>query len=426
MKKHSLAAVALLVVLSLLVAIPAFAEAGVAFDGAIEKDGIETPEGAGALGGLAQLDLDGAALVSEDVKANDEGDEIVAKINKANFPAADFRNYVLANIDANGDRKLSRAEAEAVTRLMLRTYEDAEEGKNAWNISTLKGVEYFSNLVQLECHMCNVKELDVTKNTRLEALDCEHNRLAKLDVSKCPNLDELRCRDNRLTKLDLSKCRKLTELDCSENQLKALNVTRCPGLEELKCSSNKLTKLDLSKCRKLKELDCSANQLSKLNASQCTALEELFAWENKLTALNVSKCKKLEELYCQENQLDALNVTNCPKLEALVCGDNPLKKLNITKNTRLEHLNCFATKLTALDVSKCRKLKSMYTWKAPIKTIDLKNCPTLRGYIKNGDKWTKDDFLGWKATIDGEYTDGIIISASTTLTNGKTVLYKGK
>ena len=33
---------------------------------------------------------------------------------------------------------------------------------------------------------------------------------------------------------------------------------------------------------------------------------------------------------------------------------------------------------------------------------------------------------GWKVTIDGEYTDGLIISPSTTVTNGKGVLYRGR
>ncbi|MBQ6348242.1 MAG: hypothetical protein IJI71_11895, partial [Clostridia bacterium] len=136
-----------LLALSLLAAGMALAEEalelGLAVEGPEEMDAL--PELALEDGGLA---IDGAALVTEDVAANAEGDEIVAKINKANFPAADFRNYVLANIDSNGDKKLSKAEAEAVTELMLRTYEDAEEGINAWSISTLKGVEYFPNLEQ--------------------------------------------------------------------------------------------------------------------------------------------------------------------------------------------------------------------------------------------------------------------------------------
>ena len=109
------------------------------------------------------LVVDGAALVTEDVAANAEGDEIVAKINRANFPAKDFRKYVLENIDANGDKKLSRAEADGVTELVLRTWEDRWEGRNAYNLSTLKGVEYFENLEELICQGCKIRTLDVSK-----------------------------------------------------------------------------------------------------------------------------------------------------------------------------------------------------------------------------------------------------------------------
>jgi hypothetical protein len=68
----------------------------------------------------------------------------------------------------------------------------------------------------------------------------------------------------------------------------------------------------------------------------------------------------------------------------------------------------------------------MFCFRSPIKTLDLKNCAILRGYIKNGDFWIEKDLAaGWKVTIDGEYTDGLIISPSTTVTNGRKVLYQG-
>ena len=118
---------AILLAISLMLTGMALAEAELALGEAATglEDLDAMPELALEDGALA---IDGAALVSEDVAANADGDEIVAKINKANFPAADFRNYVLANIDANGDKKLSRAEAEAVTEIVLRTYDDIEAG----------------------------------------------------------------------------------------------------------------------------------------------------------------------------------------------------------------------------------------------------------------------------------------------------------
>ena len=373
-------------------------ELGLAVEGPEEMEAL--PELALEDGALA---IDGAALVTEDVAANADGDEIVAKINKSNFPAADFRKYVLANIDSNGDKKLSKAEAEAVTELMLRTWEDKEAGRNAYNLSSLKGVEYFTNLEQLECVACKVKTLDVTKNTKLEELDCSENRLTKLDVSKCTELDELRCGSNKLSKLDVTKCARLTELDVADNQLSRLDVTNNTKLVEPTCSGNGLTSLDVRSCK---------------------ALHLLHAWENRLKKLDVTKNAKLEQLRLFGNQLTALDVTKNTRLTHMNLTGNRLKALDVTKNTKLIQLNANQNRLTALDVSKNPKLKFLYTNGNAIKTLDIKNNKILRGYLKNK-VWEEEDGIYWSFEGDDGLW-GLGIDYSTTLTSGKKVLYQGR
>ena len=230
---------------------------------------VEGPEEMEALPALALEDgalaVDGAALVTEDVATNAEGDEIVAKIDKANFPAADFRKYVLANIDADGDKKLSRSEADGVTELMLRTYEDTREGRNAYNLSTLKGVEYFENLEQLECVDCKVKALDVSKNTKLLTLNCSENRLAALDLGNNTELEELACQNNKLEKLNVSKNTRLIELNCGSNGLRALDTRANTELELLNAIDNRLTALDISRNAKLEFLYTNGNPIRVLD-----------------------------------------------------------------------------------------------------------------------------------------------------------------
>ena len=135
MKRCMRLLLALLLALSLVPAGTALAEEELALGQAVEGlvDVEALPELVLEDGALS---IDGAALMTEDVATNAGEDDIVAKIDKAHFPAADFRKYVLANIDANGDKKLSRAEADGVTELPLRTYEDRSEGRNAYNLST--------------------------------------------------------------------------------------------------------------------------------------------------------------------------------------------------------------------------------------------------------------------------------------------------
>lgn len=56
------------------------------------------------------------------------------------------------------------------------------------------------------CISNQLTELDVSKNTVLEAFHCDSNQLTKLVVSKNPALNNLNCRENKLTSIDLSNC----------------------------------------------------------------------------------------------------------------------------------------------------------------------------------------------------------------------------
>ena len=88
-------------------------------------------------------------------------------------------------------------------------------------------------------------------------------------------------------------------------------------------------------------------------------------------------------------------------------------------------LYCHDNKLTKLDLSKNKKLKELWTYGNKIKTIDLKNCATLRANLKFKKNKQDGDVMWYKPA--GEYWDiKLYIDATTKLTSGKKVLYKGK
>ena len=76
-------------------------------------------------------------------------------VNATNFPDANFRAYVSANCDTDGDKKLSASEIAEVTEISC-----ASKG-----ISSLKGVEHFTALTRLNCELNQLTTLDVSKNT---------------------------------------------------------------------------------------------------------------------------------------------------------------------------------------------------------------------------------------------------------------------
>jgi len=135
-------------------------------------------------------------------------------INETNFPDSVFRNYVSMNYDTDSDGKLSESEISITKFLHI-------SGKG---ITSLKGIEFFTELVFLEC---------------------DSNQLTSLDVSNNSALNTLTCSSNQLTSLDVSNNTALTILSCDSNQLTSLNVNNT-ALKFLHCDGNQLTSLDVS------------------------------------------------------------------------------------------------------------------------------------------------------------------------------------
>ena len=229
--------------------------------------------------------------VSESCYIKVSGSNII-EINSTTFPDAKFRNWMLEQ-DYGKDGKLTESEIKNVTSINVRDRD----------ITTLKGIEYFTSLTSLNCGINPLTSLDVSKNTALETLNCYNNQLTSLDVSKNTALTSLSCYSNQLTSLDVSKNTALTSLSCYSNQLTFLDVSKNTALTYLDCGINPLTSLDLSKNTALTALSCFYNQLTSLELSKNTALKYLYCYSNQLTTLDVSKNTALQFLSCYRNQI---------------------------------------------------------------------------------------------------------------------------
>ena len=219
-----------------------------------------------------------------------EGTKIA--INATNFPDINFRNYVSQYINTDGDNYLSYKEIKEITEINVDEME----------ISSLQGIEFFTNLKWLSCMFNNLTTLDVSNNTALTNLYCNNNQLTSLNLTGCTELFDFHCFDNLLTTLDLSDCTNLYNLLCNQNNLQGT--------------------LDLSNNKKLKEITVIGNSLTALNLSQCVLLEKIWCQNNQLTALDLSKNVMLKELYCHENKLTSLDLSHNKLLTKVQCYSN--------------------------------------------------------------------------------------------------------
>ena len=130
------------------------------------------------------------------------------------FEDGNFKAYCVGNFDSDGDGEVSYAEAKVVTRIDVSNK----------SISSLKGIESFTNLTNLDCST--------------NQFSSSSNHLTSLDVSQNTALTKLKCYSNQLTSLDVSGCTALKELWCHSNQLTSLDVSHNTVLEVLYCNSN--------------------------------------------------------------------------------------------------------------------------------------------------------------------------------------------
>ncbi len=295
-------------------------------------------------------------------------------IDAINFSDINFKSQLLAAtvdgttsgaaIDADHNGEISKTEAAQVTKLVI--YSD--------NVTSLKGIEYFTNLAYLSVTpdpqkwtvSAPLASVDLSRNTNLTTLICCGNSLTALDLTENIKLRTLDISDNPLTSINLSENLVLNELICDDTDIETINLSAnsalktlsvCghftsldlsgnDALESLDCSGNGLTTLSLSNNTLLKTLDCSKNNLSTLVISSNTALQVLDCSSNNLTDIDFSMNNLLQTIYCYNNRIIGLDVSSNKNLTMIDCapmndaaGNNTLINFYIAQNQTIPYIN---------------------------------------------------------------------------------------
>ncbi len=235
------------------------------------------------------------------------------KIDQATFPDAQFRAYLEADFDPDGDKALTDREIEKIDYI----------GCNSMEIADLTGIGEFYNLESLYCNHNQLKKLDLYDNSQMKYLDCSSNQLTELNLSGCRNLKNVQCYKNQLTALSIADNPGLTWLDCAENPISELKVQH-QSLKTLICGDMQLTELDLTGCGSLTDLVCEGNKITALDFSKCPGIVSIACSNNRLTSLDVSMLPDLVFLWCDKNEIQALDISKNSLLCKLVREEQPV------------------------------------------------------------------------------------------------------
>lgn len=144
------------------------------------------------------------------------------------FPSENFRMFVSDKFDRNHDGILSSFEMQDVKEIYINS-----SAFRTYSYGNLIGIEYFKNLESLFCTSCALRDLDISKNTKLTHLSCQSNQFSTLDISQNTLLESVYCSGNPLVTINLGSNEALKELQCNNTQLTDLDVSMCTSLEEL-------------------------------------------------------------------------------------------------------------------------------------------------------------------------------------------------
>ncbi|MBR6456334.1 MAG: ribosomal protein L7/L12 [Prevotella sp.] len=292
-------------------------------------------------------------------------------INAANFPDANFRNWLRAQA-YGADGILTPEEIATVTSI----------GVGNKSIADLTGIEHFTALTMLACNNNQLTSLDVSKNTALIQLQCHSNKLTSLNVSGCNALNELGCYGNQIQGANM------------QTLVESLPTVTTGNLSVFRQNDkNEITKpqVDLAKSKGWKvwayigsawsefagaiainEANFPDEKFRNWLLAQDYGTDEILtpAEIDTVTSINVSgksiadltgieHFTALTTLYCYSNQLTSLDVSKNTALKYLDCGNNKLTALDVSKNTALKSLYCYRNQLTSLDVSGCTALTTL-------------------------------------------------------------------
>lgn len=166
-----------------------------------------------------------------------------------------FNEYLLDCFDYNNDGYVSVLEAADVKEIVI-------DNTKYSNITSLHGIEMFTNLEKLNFAGQRVASIDLSANTALTELVCDGNPLESIDLRYSKQLKKLYCQSTTLTELNLTSNEELEEAYLFNSRLSDITCVFAYNLKTLDISCNNLSgTIYLSQNPFLQSLKCTGNTL---------------------------------------------------------------------------------------------------------------------------------------------------------------------
>lgn len=380
-------------------------------------------------------------------------------VDAAHFPDKAFRS-IAASYDKNSDGKLSKSEADSVKEMDIK-YK---------NITSLQGIEYFSQLQILDCSGNPFTSLNVSQNKKLQKLTFNWSEVSTVSINGLKELKGIYFIEGEVSKVNLENLPNLEVLTCAKNKISLLNLKNLPKLNHLSCSDNKLTSLNLSPFKNLRDVWCYNNAIKEIDVTGLS-LRTLNCMNNYMSGESAIKGldKTGIEQYGFEPQYAVVQKPSTPVLNgAYNSSSGILVKWNPSSNANgyrvyrksgkesWKQIADVGNKTSYTDTSVKEKGGTSYTYTVRAyneknlsdydkngKTLARLGTPSLTGVYNSKDgalvKWKKvkgaDGYVVYRKSGNGEYKQAAKVKGGNTLSytdkgvkekNGQTFTYTVK
>ncbi len=309
------------------------------------------------------------------------------------------------------------------------------------NISSLKGIEGFTALKDLNVSSNSLAEINLTKNLKLTTLNCNSNKILSLNLSTNTELTQVQSASNNLYSLNLKNGKNTNLVNMTLGNFKSNPSLTCIQVDDINYSTTnwanakdananyslecttaaftvipdanfekKLIALGIdtdginggvltSRINTLKELNVSESSGSPVNPikdltgiQDFVALEQLNFSYNNVSKVDLSKNTALKNLYANNNRLTELDLSKNTSLGLIYCFENQLTSLDFTSNTVITEIICSNNALRNLNVTKNTNLSLLNCDHNQLTSLDLSGNRSLSYLQCQVNKLTSLDF----------------------------------
>jgi Secretion system C-terminal sorting domain len=282
-------------------------------------------------------------------------------VNSASFAYDQQDNTIV--IDANGDGEIQQDEADQVYRITLQLPV----------ISTLGGIEGFTNLDWLICNGGDFASADLSGLANLERITFSYSGITSLSLNGLIHLKNVSIINTPVNTIDFTGVTAIEDLYLNQTALTSFNEPALTTLKHLQLDSNLMSSIDLAGLANLESLVIINCSFSAVNLSNLTQLQELTLKNIQLSAIDLSPLSQLTSLDLTNNNVTSINLAPVPLLSSLLLANNQISALNVSTLPLLTGVDVSNNLLTTLDFSANPMLQNVNCSNNNVNYINLKN-----------------------------------------------------